>query len=625
MIEKIVLVEGKEDVEDLRKKIQDSKTKIISFDFESHKLLKNYGLKHTFVEEYLSKNDEELIDNKTVELTIGWYLHPEIKKLLNFNKINLGSLLQIEIIWYFFQYLKRSLGIKRVIEKENPKEISTYFLSECAIQICKDKNIKLITQKSIKNPSLFFDSIEIPIRVKGKIIPLKISRKNFLKAKKLLATVINIAYNFKPKINELKNKKTILLLDFNPVQYDELIKLSSNSKNNIILLNQRRPVIWNYASLQILKQSKCKILDLNDFLDSDLSKKIEKERETLKKQLEKLWEKDEIFQKIFSIDGYSFWPAIKYNFSNLTTTRFIETVERFFLLNKLFDKIDVGCILEWAHVGLEDKLIISMANERKIPNMFLQHGLYIQNKKFEKYLPILPILPSEKSKHVVWGKIIKEHILNYGINIEDVIELGSPRHDKFFKETDKLQKTNTVLLAANGLFHNNCSGSDTRSFIKIENFAKKIIEIMKKYPENKLIVKLHPGKVSYDIKPLIKEIDPSIQIFQNENILELLKKCDSVISLNYSTIVLDAMIFNIPSLVILPEEQNFEDEIVLKKGAALYVNDINDLESSMNELLVNDVSRNNLIKKGEDFVKDYISNRGNASQKLMEVLERYGS
>ena len=180
------------------------------------------------------------------------------------------------------------------------------------------------------------------------------------------------------------------------------------------------------------------------------------------------------------------------------------------------------------------------------------------------------------------------------------------------------------MLASNGLFHNNCNGSDTRSFIKIENFAQKIIEIIKKYPEKKLLIKLHPGKVSYDIKPLIKKIDPTIQIYQNENILELLKKCDTVISLNYSTIVLDAMIFNIPSLVILPEDQNFENEPAIKSGAALYVNDVKNVESAINNILFDESIRLNLIEKGKHFVENYISNKGNASKKLMEILERYG-
>ena len=77
----------------------------------------------------------------------------------------------------------------------------------------------------------------------------------------------------------------------------------------------------------------------------------------------------------------------------------------------------------------------------------------------------------------------------------------------------------------------------------MENYVRKILETVKKYPDKKIIVKLHPGRVSYDIKPLIQKIDPSIQIFQNENILDLLEKSDVMISLNYSTVVLDALIF----------------------------------------------------------------------------------
>ncbi len=37
----------------------------------------------------------------------------------------------------------------------------------------------------------------------------------------------------------------------------------------------------------------------------------------------------------------------------------------------------------------------------------------------------------------------------------------------------------------------------------MEKFIEKIFDVMKKYPEIKMIVKLHPGKVTFDIKPLI--------------------------------------------------------------------------------------------------------------------------
>ena len=57
----------------------------------------------------------------------------------------------------------------------------------------------------------------------------------------------------------------------------------------------------------------------------------------------------------------------------------------------------------------------------------------------------------------------------------------------------------------------------------------------------------------------------------------------------------------------------------------LYVNNINELESVMHELLFDKSLCVNLIKKGNDFVKDYMTNRGNASEKLMEILEKYES
>jgi len=621
--EEIAFVEGKEDVEMLITIINPSQTKIISFDFESHKKLKGLGIKHFFVEEYITEKDELNIDKKTVELTTGWYLDPNLIEFLKYNGINIGSLLEIELIWYFFEYLKRMIGIIRVIEKEDPKKIFAVFLSDCTEIVCKDKAIKLMKYESKKKIGLFFDSIEIPISIHGKIIALKISRKNFLRIKKILAISINALYRTKPNFHELKTKKTILLSDYNPIPYEKLLQSLSNSKNNVFLLNQRRPAIWNYHSLQIIKNSKCKIIELHDFSNKEIELKVQREIDDIKIQLKNLWSNYSIFSKIFCIEDYSFWSVIKENFPNLITARFVESVERFILLNELFKNLDISCILEWAHVGLEDKMIVLIANKRKIPNMFLQHGLYIQNIKFDKYIPILPILPSNGSKHAIWGKILQEFILKHGAKQEEIFMIGSPRHDKFFKKKHR-ENSNVILLAANGLFHNNCQGTDTRAFIKMENFIRKILETIKKYPDKKIIIKLHPGKVSFDIKPLIQEIDPTIQVYQNENIMDLLENCDSMISLNYSTAILDAMILQKPTLVLLPEKQNFENEIAIKNDAVLSTSDENQIESMISDLVYNKKIRDELVRNGNDFVNNYITNQGNASEKLAEILENYG-
>jgi len=62
----------------------------------------------------------------------------------------------------------------------------------------------------------------------------------------------------------------------------------SNSKCNIFLLNQRRPAIWNYHSLQIMKKSKCKIIGLNDFSNKEIKLKVQKEVDNIKIQLHQI-------------------------------------------------------------------------------------------------------------------------------------------------------------------------------------------------------------------------------------------------------------------------------------------------------------------------------------------------
>ena len=621
MTEKLILVEGKDDVEILIKNMT-SETKIICFDFESHKYLVDQKIKHYQVEEYLSNEDELKIDTKALEFTTKWYKHSKLKKEIEYNGINLGNLVEIELIGYFFKHVKRVVGIIKIVEKEKPNEIFASFLGNFTEVISKD--VKINKYKSKKISSLFFDSIEIPIRFRDKIILIKMSRKNFHKFKKIISKIINWVYRLKPNFNQLNLKKSILLLDYNPSLYEEIIKELSKSKHNVLLLNQRRPAIWNLSSLHILKNSNCKIIELNDFLNIKLQKKIKKEQKELNGKLKGLWKNDDLFNEIFIIDGHYIWKAIKENFSILITKRFVEAVERSILLHELFEKIDICSILEWAHVGLEEKLIISIANKRKIPNMFLQHALYLQNEKFDKYIPILPILPSEGSKHVVWGEILENFIIKHGAKKEEIIKIGSPRHDKVFKNRHK-EKSNIVLLAITDFYRINCKGTDTKTFIKTENMVRKIFEVVKKYPEKEIIVKLHPtGNVSFDIKPLIKEIDSSIKVFQSENILDLLEKSDVMISLNYSTVILDALTLQKPTLVLLPEEQNYENEIMLKDGAALFTTDVNEIEKNLKILFNDEKVRNNLISKGNKFVNNYIGNQGTASKKLAKILEDYG-
>lgn len=621
MSETIILVEGSDDYEILNNIISANKNaKVISFDFLAHKSLVHNKKLHCIVEEYFDKEDSIQIDDLALEFALKWHKQQELVDFLQYAGLNLGSLLELELPGYFGIHLKRFLGIIRIVERENPRKIISSSLSNYITEICADKKIEIVTIGTKKIMELYFDTVEIPITINGKTISLKISRKHFLQIKNTAETFINCILNVKPRVKKIQDKKSILLLDFNPSMYEELLKELSLIDHNIILLNQRRPAIWNFKSFTVVKNSKSKIIRLDDFTDNTVKEKIKKETEIINNQIYLLFAQDNIFQNLFKINDMSFWEVIKDNFKEIIKNRFKESVRRIILFNEILDKINISSILEWAHTGMEEKIAIHLANKRSIPVVFLQHGLYTQSPKLEKYIHISPILPSHGAKEAIWGKIFQDYLLEHNVNKKDIIITGSPRHDIFFKKRSVINNKNTILIAGNGFFDTNFNGRDTRAYDYLDDCIIKILETLKKIPDKKPIIKLHPGRVYYDIKPLIQKIDPTISIYQNQNIMDLLESCDVMISLNFSTVILDAMILNKPVLLILPEKQGFEEEPLVKRETVLYVKDLDKIESAIHDILFNKKIREILIQNGKEFIDSYFENQGNASNSLSNVL-----
>ena len=149
-----------------------------------------------------------------------------------------------------------------------------------------------------------------------------------------------------------------------------------------------------------------------------------------------------------------------------------------------------------------------------------------------------------------------------------------------------------------------------------------IIEFCKKRSK-KLVIKLHPTQSYYDIKPLIKKLDSKIPIYQNQSLLNLIQDCDSMISLNYSTVLSDAMILKKPTMVVLPESMGFKDEEMIKQNATIQVSSIDKLDNALEELLYNNEKRKNLIENANMFIDNNFSNQGRASKYLAEFLVNF--
>ena len=613
----LVLVEGKIDFNILKSESLKNST-IITFDFDSHKDLSKKKINHNLVEDYFNEKDKKQIDDLALNLGINWYKNKTIEKILNYDGLNLGELLELEMPSYFFKHLKRIIGVKKIIEKENPKKIISYSINDYLKSICKNYDIDLVLLKNSISSSLFFDKIEIPLNLGFTTRNIKLSRKNYFRLKKAVDKIFNLIFKTKLKKKILQNKESILLVDFNTKLYEDFLKSFPNSDKNIIILNQRKPAIWDFKTLQIIKNSNCKILSIKDFENKITKDKNQLEQRKLDKKLKQILNDENSMNNIFSHNQESFWNIIKDEFSEIIINRFSESIERQILINEMFDKMNIKSVLDWAHTGMEEKEISFLANKKGISIFCLQHGIMTLNPKFEKYHSIMPVLPSNNSKMLVWGKIMEDYLLEHKIDSKQITIVGSPRHDRFFKKKS-VKNNNTILIASNLFFHVNFDGNDTRAIERFELFLKETLEYIKKNSKKKPIIKLHATEY-FNISPIIKKIDPSIPIYQHQDILELLESCEILISLNYSTILLDALILNKPTLVFLPEKQNFEEEEIIKQNAVLSVSNISELEIKMKQIMFDEDVRNNLIKNGKLFIEKYFSFQGNSCEILKSKL-----
>ena len=89
-----------------------------------------------------------------------------------------------------------------------------------------------------------------------------------------------------------KQNKTILLIDFQLINYYSFLKGLTNTNYNLIFLNSRRPIIWNRESLKISKNINLNKMQLDKKKDDKESKKKIKD---IKEYIDELQE--EVYNK----------------------------------------------------------------------------------------------------------------------------------------------------------------------------------------------------------------------------------------------------------------------------------------------------------------------------------------
>src|SRR3989344_6865945 len=314
-IHNIVLFDSTSNIEILKNLEKD--TLIITFDYKSHKLLSKNKIEHDISEKYLSEQDFKKIYKYSWTFS-KWSDKSEISKELLYENINLGKLFYIEFHHFLVPIIKKFVEVIKIFNKYQG---SSFFISSTLYNIAKQiiPSVNLLDKKQKQHDYFLYDSIKFQFT---DAFGVKIPRKYYLQLKKISELALNTLLK---ENNPKTNSKSILLVEFDPTSYENFFKTSKYFKTELLLFNRRKPVVWNKKSFSIIKNSNCRIVSLNNFINGDILQKIKTIQFLFEKKINN-FEDNDFFKTFFSIGNFTFWNVIKRDFLNLCKKRIFEAI-----------------------------------------------------------------------------------------------------------------------------------------------------------------------------------------------------------------------------------------------------------------------------------------------------------
>jgi len=612
--------------------------KIIAFDLPTHHNLSNTDISHSLSDDYLKRTERKELYDFVISL-YDWYNNTPESKSLEFDGVNLLSLMSpLEFHEYFLSNLITFFSIKNIIEQENPHEIfltgrlSKFldsFFDKKHITVLNDPN--LIYDKGGQGKGFTADQIELRFNVFSKPVSMYISKKTYSKIKNIYENTICSFFNL--WFNPQKQEKGILLLEFNPAVYDELLTNLNNAGIPIILLNRRRSAIWNKESLKILKKcTNCKILNDKKLLNLKDKRDLSKLKKRYQLNLQNLWKNEEFFQNMFSKSGISFWHVIKRKMMSLYDNRLDEYIEYLVTTKKILESLNLKSIVMLNEIGETENTILKI-NKSKTPTFLLQHA-------FARFLPDFldeqwryedqRMVSFQSDKFLIWGKTDFDFFSKFGIKKENLIITGSPRHDSFSASEHISSTSKKLILLTLTPITDRTGLADVNLVIKYEKLLEKLLDLIKKSNNIDIVVKLHPGENWHNSSLLkfFKKNYNDIPVYQIRSPKELIQSTDLVININneiydHSTIMLEAMILQKPVLQISLDKQ-FQNSGYNSRDPVLALSYEADWEKYIKKILFDKTFSEQIMLNSNRYLKNFLSFQSTASAKVAnEIIDSH--
>lgn len=212
--ELIILFSKNSNISEIQKLKQKNECTIISLDYEGHEILKSENIEHEISDTYLNSQDLRTIQKLSYKFA-KWFEEEKISKILEYEGINLGLLIQVEFNYFLVQFIKKFFEISKISIKF-PE--ATFFVSKPLYELtCLfSEKVNIINEKIEPDESFYYDSVRIPIQIGKKTFRIKISKNSYEKLQKVFDKIINSI--FVPKSSDFVDSvNSTLLVEFDTI------------------------------------------------------------------------------------------------------------------------------------------------------------------------------------------------------------------------------------------------------------------------------------------------------------------------------------------------------------------------------------------------------------------------
>jgi len=597
------------------KSLKNEEKKIISFDYDSHKILSSNNVEHEISDNYLSSDDLQLIQKLSYKFA-KWFKEDKISNILNYEDINLGLLIQVEFNYFLVQFIKKYFEILK-ITTTYPN--SSFFVSHDLNDLTSifTQKINIINEQTTSKNDFYYDSVRIPLKIGNKTFRIKISKNSYKKLQTICDKAINLL--FSPKEKDFStSKNSTLAIEFDTIRYKSIFNNLPNSNLNLVVYSRRSPPIWNSKSYSIMKNSGSKILSSSILLDKKLKQKIDDDKKIIKSIILALLDQEEFFENFFLINEKSIWIALKSTFQTLIEKRFNESITEIQLAKKTLLQNNFSSILVWSEIGSTEQIMVKLAKKLGISVVVLQHGLFFDSDDEGAFdmNDFQGVFPYDADYYVVWGDIEKTHAVKSGISQEKIFSLGSPIFDELPSSTNPTN--DYILLATSGPVQENAFDLTIDSIKKNQKVIEEVCSVVNKMGK-KLIIKIHPSPDEFDPTQLTQSINSQFLVFKSGDISELILNCAVFVVIDISTVMLNSQIMKKPVISIITKDSNYGFPTIITSKSCVSIN-IDDFETTLKNILNDQNYSNSIINDGLFYANQYTFHQGSSASKLLNFI-----